>query len=83
MTSLAKRLMGEGTGQAMEYKGESVHNVPKAACNAVVSIVKMVEDIILHVMIAPVITLPSAMLKMPVANPLGALPKAPNALVIK
>ena len=28
MTSLTKRLTGKGTGQAIEYKEESVHNVP-------------------------------------------------------
>ena len=83
MTSLTKRLTGKGTGQAMEYEEESVHNVPTAARNAVVSMAKKVEDNVLHVMTALVITPPSAMPKTPEANPLGVLPKAPNALVIK
>ena len=38
MTSLTKRLMGKGTGQAIEYEEELVHNVLTAAQNAVVSI---------------------------------------------
>ena len=75
--------MGEGTGQAMEYEEESVHNVLTAARNTVVSMVKKVKDNILHVMTAPVIMLPSTTPKTPEANPLGVLPKAPNALVIK
>ena len=75
--------MGEGTGQAMEYEEELVHNVPTAAHNAVVSVAKKVEDNVLHVMIAPVITPPSAVPSTPEADLLGVLPKAPNALVIK
>ena len=83
MTSLTKRLMGKGTGQAMEYKEESVHNVPTAAQNAIVSIAKKVEDNILHVMTVPVIMPPSAVPKTPVANLLSALLKAPIVMVIK
>ena len=37
MTSLIKRLMGKGAGQAIEYKEESVHNVLTADQNAIVS----------------------------------------------
>ena len=83
MTSLTERLTGEGTGQVMEYKEESMHNMLTAAQNAVVSIAKKVEDNVLRVISAPVITPPSTMLKIPEANPPGILPKAPNALVIK
>ena len=83
MTSLTKRLTGEGTGQVMEYEEESVHKAPTAAHNAAVSVAKKVEDNILRVMTVPVITPPSAMPKTPEANPLGVLLKAPNALVIK
>ena len=83
MTSLTKRLMVEGTGQAMEYKKELVHNVPTAAHNAIMSIAKKVEDSILHVMTVLVIMLPSAALKDPASNPPGALPRVPNNLVIK
>ena len=83
MTSLTKRLTGEGTGQAMEYKEELVHNAPTAARNAVVSVAKKIKDNVLHVITAPVITLPSAVPETPEADPPGALPKAPNALVIK
>ena len=83
MTSLTERLTGKGTGQAMEYEEESVHNAPMAARNAIVSVAKKVEDNVLHVMIAPVITPPSAVPKTPEANLLGVLPKAPNALIIK
>ena len=75
--------MGKGTRQAMEYKEESVPNVLTAARNAITSIAKKVEDNVLHVMTTPVITPPSAMPKNPVANPLGTLPRVPNALVIK
>ena len=67
----------------MEYKEESVHNVPTAARNAIVSVAKKAEDNILHVMTAPVVTPPSTLPKTPEANPPGVLPKAPNALVIK
>ena len=56
---------------------------PTAARNAVVSMAKKVEDNVLRVMTMPVVTPPSAMPKTPEANPLGILPKAPNALVIK
>ena len=47
MTSQTKRLMGEGTGQVMECEEESVYNVPVAARNAIISIAKKVEDILL------------------------------------
>ena len=83
MTSLTERLTGKGTGQAVEYEEESVHNVPTAAHNAVMSMAKKIEDNILRVMTAPVIMLPYATPKTPEANPLGILPKAPNTLVIK
>ena len=83
MTSLTKRLTGKGTGQAMEYEEELVHNAPTAARNAVVSVAKKVEDNVLCVMTAPVVTPPSTMPKTPEANLPGILPKAPNALVIK
>ena len=83
MTSLTERLTGKGTRQAMEYKEESVHNAPKAAHNAIVSMAKTVKNNVLHVMTALVVMPPSTMLKTPEANPLGVLPKAPNTLVIK
>ena len=82
MTSLTERLTGEGTGQAMEYE-ESVHNALAAAHNAIVSMAKKVEDNVLRVMTAPVITPPSTTPNTPKADPPGILPKAPNALVIK
>ena len=83
MTSLTERLMGKGIGQAIEYKEVSVHNVPTAAHNAIVSVARKVEDNILHVMTVPVITLPSAALKAPATDPLSALLRVPNALIIK
>ena len=83
MTSLTKRLTGKGTGQVMEYEEELVHNSPMAARNIVVSVAKKVENNVLHVMTALVITPPSAVPNTPETNPLGILPKAPNALVIK
>ena len=83
MTSLTKMLTGEGTGQAMEYEEELVHNVPTAAHNTIVSVAKKVKDNVLYVMTTPVITPPSTMPKISEANPLGVLPKAPNTLVIK
>ena len=75
--------MGKGTGQAMEYEEESVHNMLMAAHNTVVSVAKQVEDNVVRVMTAPVVTPPSAAPKTPEASPPGILPKAPNALVIK
>ena len=75
--------MGKGTGQAMEYKEELVHNVLIGAQNTVVSIAKKVDDNVLCVMTVPVIAPPSTMPKTPEANLPGALPKAPSALVIK
>ena len=83
MTSLTERLTGKGTRQAMEYEEESVHNMPMAARNAVMSVAKKVEDNVLRVMTAPVVTPPSTVLNTPEANPPGILPKVPNALVIK
>ena len=83
MTSLTERLMGKRTGQVMEYKVESVHNVPTAARNTVVSMARKVKDNILRVMTAPVVMPPSAAPKTPEVNLLGFLPKAPNTLVIK
>ena len=83
MTSLTKRLMGKGAGQAIEYKEESVHNVLTAAQNAIVSIAKEVKDNFLHVMTTLVIMLLSAIPQTPAAKPPRALLMAPNALVIK
>ena len=62
MTSLIKMLVGEGTGQAMEYEEELVQNVPSIYQNAIVSLAKKVKDNILHMMIAPIITLLPAIL---------------------
>ena len=67
----------------MEYEEESVHNTPMAAHNTVVSMAKKVEDNVLHVMTAPVVTPPSAAPTTPEADPPGVLPRAPNALIIK
>ena len=67
----------------MEYEEESVHNVPTAACNAIVSVAKKVEDNVLRMMTAPVVTPPSTTLSTPEAVPPGVLLKAPNVLVIK
>ena len=75
--------MGEGTRQAIKYEEELVHNAPTAARNAIVSVAKKVEDNVLRVMTAPVVTPPSAAPNTPEADPPGILPKAPNALVIK
>ena len=44
----------------MEYKEESVQNVPTAAQNAIVSMAKKVEENVLCVMTMLVIMLPSA-----------------------
>ena len=67
----------------MEYKEELVHNALMAARNAVMSMAKKVKDNVLHVMTAPVVTLPSAVPTTQEADSPGVLPKAPNALVIK
>ena len=83
ITSLTERLTGEGTRQAMEYKEELVHNVLTAAQNAIASIAKKVEDNVWHVMTILFIMLPAAMPQTPAANPLCALLRAPNALIIK
>ena len=68
MTSLTERLTGEGTGQAMEYEEESVHNMPTVARNAIVSVAKKVENNLLCVMTVPVFTPPSATPNNPEAN---------------
>ena len=86
MTSLTERLAGKGTTQAMEYEEELVHNVPTAACNAIVFIAKKVEVKILCVMTMPHIRPPSTAPKSPAANPPSTLlwvPRVPNDLVIK
>ena len=75
--------MGKGTRQTMEYEEELVHNMATSVHNAVVSVAKKVKDNVLRVMTALVVTLPSATPKNLESNPLGVLPKAPNALVIK
>ena len=75
--------MGEGTGQVMKYEEDSVHNAPTATRNAVVSVAKKVEDNVLFVMTALVVTPPSAAPNTPEADPPGVLLKVPNALVIK
>ena len=74
----------------MEYEEESVHNAPMSARNAVISVAKKVEDNVLRVMTAPVVTRshgrhtpPSAAPTTQEADSPGVLPKAPNALVIK
>ena len=67
----------------MEYEEELVHNVPTAARNAVVSVAKKIEDNVLRVMTALVVTPPSTAPTTPEADPPGVLPKAPNTLVIK
>ena len=59
----------------MEYEEESVHNAPTAARNAVVSVAKKVEDNVLHVMTAPVVTPPSTAPTTPEADSPGVLPK--------
>ena len=82
MTTLTEKLTGEGTGQAMEYEEESVHNVPTAARNAIVSIAKKDEDNVLHVMTAPIIMPLSAMPQNPASKPCTLL-RAPNTLIIK
>ena len=83
MNSPTKRLMGKGTGQAMEYKEDSVCNVPMAARSNIVSIAKKVEDNILHVMTALVIAPQSAMLQTPAANQPHTVLRVPNAFIIK
>ena len=75
--------MGKGTGQAIEYEEELVHNTPTAARNAVVSVAKKVKDNVLSVMTVLVVMPSSTAPKTPEANPPGILPKAPNIFVIK
>ena len=67
----------------MEYEEKLVHNMQTAAQNAIVSIVKKVEDNVLCIITVPVFMPPSATLKTPVANPPGTLLRGPNTLVIK
>ena len=67
----------------MEYEEELVRNVLAIARNAIVSVVKKVENNILHVITTPVFMLQPTLLQDPVTNPLYALFKAPNTLVIK
>ena len=85
MTSLAERLAG--TGQDMEYKEELVYNAPAVSHNAVVSMTLKVKGNVPHIIIVPVIVLvivpQPTMPSNPVFNPLHALLKVPNILVIK
>ena len=81
--SLTERLAGKGTRQDMEYKEELVHNMPAIAQNAVISVGKKVEDNILHIMIALVVTQQPTTPKNPAHNPLCTLLKAPNAFFVK
>ena len=67
MTSLTERLAGKGTGQAMEYEEELVHNVPMAARNSIVFIAKKVKDNVLCIITMPVIALQSTGPQTPVA----------------
>ena len=83
LMSLTKRLVGEGTGQDMEYEEELEHNVLAISQNAVISMAKKVDNSILRVITAWVVTSQSTMLWDPVANPPCTLLKVPNALVIK
>ena len=83
MTRLTARLLVKGTGQAIGYEEESLHNEPAIAQNAIMPIVKKVENNILCIMTAPVIALQSITLKNPVANLPYTLLKAPRALIIK
>ena len=55
MTSLMERLVGEGTGQAIEYKEKLLHNTPAIAQTAIMSMAKKIEDNILRMMTAPII----------------------------
>ena len=83
MMSLTERLAGEGTRQDMEFEEDLVHNVLAITWNSIISVAKKVEDSILYMMTAPVITLQPSTLQDPVANLPRALFKVPNALVIK
>ena len=83
ITSLTEKLMGKGTGQAMEYKQELVHNVLAVAWNTIVMLAKKVEHNVLCVMTALIIVLQSTMPQNPAANLQHALLKVPNTLVIK
>ena len=58
----------------MEYKEKSVHNVPTAAHNTVVSVAKKVEDNVLHAMTALVVMPPSTVPSTPEADPPAVLP---------
>ena len=83
ITSLTKRLMGYGTGQAMEHEEESVHNVLTTARNTIVSIAKKVKDNVLCVITTPVTTPPSTMPKAPATKLLSALLRAPSIFIMK
>ena len=67
----------------MEYEEKLVHNVLMATQNAIVSVAKMVEDNVLHVITTQVIVSWFATPQNPAANLLHDLLMMPNALVIK
>ena len=69
MTSLTERPAGKGSGQAMEYEEQLVHNIPAVAQNAIMSIDKKVNDNILHIMTGPIIVPQPAALQNPVGQP--------------
>ena len=83
MSNLTERLVGKGTGQEIEYEQESVHSLPAAAHNLLVSADLKVKDNILWVMTSPLIALKAAAPSNPAARLLHTLLKAPNALLIK
>ena len=60
-----------------------MHNLLAIAWNSIVSVAKKIEDNMLHIMTVQVIALQPTVPQNPVANPLYALFKVPNALVIK
>ena len=67
----------------MEYEEESVHNVPAAAWNTIISVAKKDQDNVLHMMTAPVIVLQPNIPQNPAASLPCALLRVPNALLIK
>ena len=83
MSSLTKRLADEGTRQAIVYGEELVYNMLAITWNALMSMAKNVEDNVLCMMTMQIIAPQPIMPQNPVANPLHASLKVPNALVIK
>ena len=83
MTGLTKRVVGKGTRCEMEYEEDLMHNMLAISQNTVVSMANNARDNIPCIMMLPVIAPQQTISSNPASNPLYALLKVPNILVVK